>query len=138
MRLSSRLRAIQNMTTATASTIRYIHWSPLSGRPNGGSGLKMLMPCTPLREPLEVAVLQDLRHGHGKREGGERQVVALEAQRRQAEQVADDEAHDRRHRQRRPVGPVRLVDQDGRRVGADGEERAMAERDLAVEAGEQD
>ena len=47
VRLSSRLRAIQNMSTAMASTTRYIHWSPLSGSPNGGSGLKMLMPCTP-------------------------------------------------------------------------------------------
>ena len=84
VRLSSRLRAIQNMRTATASTTRYIHWSPLSGRPNGGSGLKMLMPCTPLREPFEVAVFQDLRHRHGQRKRGERQVVALEPQRRQS------------------------------------------------------
>ena len=48
VRLSSRLRAIQNIRTAMASTTRYIHWSALSGRPKGGSGLKMLMPCTPL------------------------------------------------------------------------------------------
>ena len=36
------------------------------------------------------------------------------------------------------IGPAGLVDQDGGRVGADREEGAMAQRDLAVEAGQQD
>ena len=45
---------------------------------------------------LDVLVLQQLRHRHAEREGGEREVVAFEPQRRQAEQEADDEAHQRR------------------------------------------
>ena len=88
-------------------------------------------------QALEPLVFQDLRHGERQREGREREVVALELERRQAEQVADDEADDRRRRQGRPVRHVEMVHQDRRRVGADGVEGAVAERDLAVEAGQQ-
>ena len=88
-------------------------------------------------QALQPLVFQDLRHGERQREGGEREVVALELERRQAEQVADDEADDRRRRQGRPVRHVEMVHQDRRRIGADGIEGAVAERDLAVEAGQQ-
>jgi len=36
---------------------------------------------------------KDLRHRERQRERGERRSVTLELERRQAEQVADDEAH---------------------------------------------
>jgi hypothetical protein len=88
-------------------------------------------------QALEPLVFQDLRHRQRQRKGGERQVVALELERRQAEQVADDEADDGRARQRRPIRHVQMVHQHGRGVGADGVERAVAQRDLAVEAGQQ-
>ena len=47
----------------------------------------MTMPCTP---PVQsrALVLQDLRHRHAEREGGEREIEAFEPQRRQAEQEA--------------------------------------------------
>ena len=114
---------------------------PLVGaerQPERRIGLEDVDAHHALGERLDVPVLEDLRHGDGEREGGERQIVAFEPQRGQPEQVAGDEAHERRRRQRRPERPSGLVDQDGGGVGADGEEGAVPERDLAVEAGEQD
>src|SRR6185369_321198 len=64
------------------------------------------------------------------------QVEAFEAQRRQPEQEAGDEADRAGDRDRRPVRPTRLVHQDRRRVRTDRVERAVAERDLAVVAGQ--
>ena len=87
----------------------------------------------PLGERL---VLEDLRHRHAERERRQREVEAFEAQRRQAEQEAGDEADRAGDRNRRPVGHAGLVHQDRRGVGADGVERAVAERDLAVVAGQ--
>ena len=86
---------------------------------------------------LDVLVLQDLRHGDGEREGGERQVVALETQRRQAEQVADDEAARSPRPAASPSRASRAVHQDGGGVAADRQEGAVAQRDLAVEARQQ-
>ena len=43
----SRFQPITNITTVIASVNRYSHWSGLSFRPNGASGLTMTMPCTP-------------------------------------------------------------------------------------------
>ena len=77
-----------------------------SGRPNGAIGLEDVDALHAVGERLEMPVLEDLRHGDGERERGEREVVALQPQRRQSEQIAGDEAHERGHRQRRPVGPV--------------------------------
>ena len=48
---------------------------------------------------LDALVFEDLRDRDRQREGREREIVALEPQRRQAEQEADDEAD-----QRRPPG----------------------------------
>ncbi len=58
IRLSMRLRASQNMTTATTSTTRYIHWSGVTGNPNGASGLIRLMPCTPFVKPSKCLYLR--------------------------------------------------------------------------------
>ncbi len=85
---------------------------------------------------LDGLVLQQLRHRHAEREGGQREVVAFEPQRRQPEQEADDEAHGAGDRHRRPVRHAEPVHQDRRDVGADRVERAVAERDLAVVAGQ--
>ena len=107
-----------------------------SGSPNGASGLTMTMPCDAAGPLLEALVFQDLRHRDAEREGGEREVQAFEPQRRQAEQEAGDEADHAGDRDRRPVRHAGLVHQDRRRVGADRVEGAMAERDLAVVAGQ--
>jgi hypothetical protein len=83
-----------------------------------------------------MLVLQELRHRDAERERRQRQVVAFEAQRRQAEQEADDEAEHAGDRHRGPVRVTVAVHQDCRRVRADRVERTVAERDLAVVAGQ--
>src|SRR3989475_6090984 len=85
---------------------------------------------------LEVMVLQQLRHRHAEREGGEREIKPLQAQRRQPEQEPGDEADAAGGRHYRPVRRACLVDEDRRAVGAQGVEGAVAEGDLAVVAGE--
>jgi hypothetical protein len=67
---------------------------------------------------------------------GDRQVHALDAQRRQADQDAGDAGHQRRHGQRKDEGPAHGL-QPGLGVGAHGEEAGVAERHLAGEAGQQ-
>ncbi len=85
---------------------------------------------------LDVAVFQDLRRRDRERECREREIHSFEAQGGQAEQESGDEADRAAHRHRRPIGDAGLVEQDRRRIGADREERAVAQRHLAVEAGE--
>src|SRR6266850_2381915 len=85
---------------------------------------------------LEVMVLQQLRHRHAEREGREGEVKPLQAQRRQPEQEAGDEAHAAGGGHHRPVRRARLVDEDRGAVGAQGVEGAVPEGDLAVVAGE--
>src|SRR5437588_1385140 len=85
---------------------------------------------------LELMVLQQLRHRHAEREGGEGEVKPLQAQRRQPEEEPGDEADAARGGHHRPVGRARLVDEDRGAVGAQGVEGAVPEGDLAVVAGE--
>src|SRR5882762_4974762 len=85
---------------------------------------------------LEVMVLQQLRHRHAEREGGEREIKPLQAQRRQPEQEPGDEANAAGGGHYRPVRRARLVDEDRGAVGAQGVEGAVPEGDLAVVAGE--
>ena len=54
-----------------------------------------------------------------------------------AGQHADDEAHDRGSDDGRQVGPPVVGDEDRGRVRTDPVERAVPERDLPVEPGEQ-
>ncbi len=56
---------------------------------------------------------------------------------RQAEQKSEDEADDGSDRQRPDVADAELLHHDCRSVGADGVERSMTQRELAVETGEQ-
>jgi hypothetical protein len=83
-----------------------------------------------------LEVLQDLRDGQGQGEGRQRQVEALQPERRASEEEADHQADHAGGRDGPPVVDVPLVHHDRRRVGADGEEGAVAERDLPVEAGQ--
>src|ERR1700722_16785542 len=94
----------------------------------------------PLRAPgegVEALVAQDLRGCDREREGGEREIKAAEPERRKAEQKAGDEAHNAGQRYRRPVRQSEFRDQDRRPAPADGEEGAMAQRYLAVKAGQE-
>ena len=85
---------------------------------------------------LEVVVLEELRHGNAEREGGEREVKALQAQRRQPKEESGHQAHRARRGKGRPVGRAEPVHQDGGGIRADRVEGAVPERDLAVVAGE--
>src|SRR2546428_2479391 len=85
---------------------------------------------------LEVMVLQQLRHRYAEREGGEREIKPLQAQRRQPEQKPGNEADAAGGGHYRPVRRACLVDEDRGAVGAQGVEGAVAEGDLAVVAGE--
>jgi len=81
-------------------------------------------------------VLQQLRHRHAEREGGEGEVKPLQAQRRQPEQEAGDEADTAGGGHHRPVRHACLVDEDRGAVGAQGVEGTVPEGDLAVVAGD--
>src|SRR5262249_9792269 len=83
-----------------------------------------------------LEVLQDLRQGEGKGEGGEGEVETLEAEGRPAEEKADDEAEDARDGDGPPVADVPSVDHDGRGIGADGVEGAVPGGESAFVAGE--
>jgi hypothetical protein len=85
---------------------------------------------------LESSELQELRHRDREREGGEREINAAEPQGRKPEQEAEDEAHAAGERQRQEVVYVAVFHQDRRGVGADREERAVAERELAARTGQ--
>ena len=88
-------------------------------------------------EGVEPLVAQDLRGRDRERESGEREIKAAEPERGKAEQKARDEAHDAGQRDRRPIRQAELRNQDRRPVAADGEKGAVAERDLAVEPGQE-
>ena len=83
-----------------------------------------------------LEVFQDLRHRQRQREGRQGEVEPLQTQGRDPEQEADDQAHETGHRNRPAVRDVPLVDHDRGRVRAHRVEGAVAERDLAVVAGE--
>ena len=89
------------------------------------------------RPGVEALEGEDLRGGDGEREGGERQIESAETQRRKAEQEPGAETDEARDRDGQIIGNAELRRQDRRAIAADGEEGAVAERDLAVEAGEQ-
>ena len=77
-----------------------------------------------------LLVAHDEEDQHVEAERGEREVVVLHAQRRKAEREPDREARDggdRQHDEERPAG----LQRDRRDVGADAEERRLAERHLA-------
>ena len=86
---------------------------------------------------VEAFVDEHLRGCDGEREGGEREIKAAEPERGKTEQKAGDEAHDAGQRDSRPVRQAEFRHQDRRPIAADGEERAVAERDLAVEPGQE-
>src|SRR5262249_2992235 len=73
---------------------------------------------------------------HREAEGDEREIEPLDAERGEADQRADDEAQRHRDRQRRDEVPAVVVHEDGAGVRAEAEERAVADRYLAVVAGE--
>ncbi len=86
---------------------------------------------------VEALVGEDLRRRDGEREGRERQIEAAEPERRKAEQKAGAEADEAGEGNRGPVGHTEFRRENRRPVAANGEEGAVAERNLAVEAGEQ-
>ena len=94
-------------------------------------------PLHPAGKRFERVEFQDLRHRGRQREGGEREINPLQPQRRQPEQEPDDKAHRARGRQCRVIRHVPAVHQDRRGVGADAVKRAVPERELAVEPGQQ-
>ena len=123
--------------TAAPPTARREQIEPLVGRQSQPERRVRLVDDQALHAAgpgLERVVLQHLRHRDRQRECGQRQIQPAQPQRRQADQEAEPRADDRRDRQRRPVGHLVLVHQDRGGVGADRIERAVAERDLAVEA----
>src|SRR6185437_156140 len=63
-------------------------------------------------------------------------IEAAEPERGKAEQKAGDEADDAGDRNRRPIRDAELRHKDRGSVPADREERAVAERDLPVEPGQ--
>src|SRR5205085_1472523 len=72
-----------------------------------------------------------------QRQGRDGEIESPQAQRRQAEDEAEQRAHESRARQRDPPGGAEFLEQDARRIGAGREEPGMAERDLAGVAGEE-
>jgi len=95
----------------------------------------MTMPWDAAGPFLEMLVFEELRRRrHGEGEGGEGEVESLEAQRRQAEEKADDEADEAR----RPGWSANrrlseLRHQDRRDIGAERVEGARGpSEDLAV------
>src|ERR1700722_16176743 len=94
----------------------------------------------PLRAPgegVEALVTQDLRGRHGECESGECEIKSAEPERRKAEQKTGYEARNAGQRYRRPVRQPEFRYQDRRPIAADGEEGAVAQRYLAVEAGQE-
>src|SRR5262245_525974 len=100
----------------------------------GGVGLAEHDALRAARPVLEV--FQDLRDRQRQRKGGQRQIETLEPEGRQPEEESDDQAEHARHRKRPAIGDVPAVHHDRGDVGADCVERAMAQRELAVEASE--
>src|SRR5207245_2107737 len=96
------------------------------------AGLRQHDALRAARPVLEI--LQDLWYGEGEREGREREVESLEAERRNSEEKAGGEAEEPRDWDRPAVRHAPPVDHDRGRVGAERVEGAVAERDLAVEA----
>ena len=88
-------------------------------------------------ESVEALVAENLRRRDGEREGRQRQIEAAEPQGGKAEQEARAEADRAGDRNRRPIGKTGFRHQDRRAVAADGKKGAVAEGDLAVEAGEE-
>ena len=85
---------------------------------------------------LDALVFEDLRGRDRQRKGREREIEPLQPQRRQAEQEAGAQADQAGRGDRRPIGQVPAIHHDRGGIGADREERAMAERNLPVVAGE--
>ena len=83
-----------------------------------------------------LEVLEDLRHCQRQREGRQREIEPLETERGQPEQESDDQAQHARHREGPAVGDAPAVHHDRGDVGADRVERAVAQRELAVVAGQ--
>src|ERR1700722_15177588 len=95
--------------------------------------LDTLDAAGPIIESLEFENLGS-RHGEGK--GGKGEVQTFEPQRRQPEQETGTQTDRTGDRHGRPIRNASLVEQDRRRVGADRVERSVAQRNLAVEAGQ--
>jgi hypothetical protein len=84
-----------------------------------------------VREPL-----QQPDEGERDREGRECEVRACEARRDQPECEPERPGDDAGDRNRPEIAPAVVDDEDRRRVRADADERAVTERDLAREAGQ--
>ncbi len=93
-------------------------------------------PLHPAGPFLDALVFEQLGRRDREREGGEREIEPFEPQRRQPEQEARDQANEAGGRKGRPVRKIPTVHHDRRDIGADRKESAVAERDLAVVAGE--
>ncbi len=128
------------MTKATTAQAKQKKIEPLvlvEGQAEGRPGLVEVDALDAARPISRGLVFQDLRRRDGERESGKRQIKPFEPQRRPAEEEADDQRDEAGNRHRRPIRDARhLGQQDRRGIAADGEESAMAQRDLAVEAGE--
>ena len=84
----------------------------------------------------EVVLLDDLRKDDRQTERRERQIQALESQRGNSDGDADREAQQRRDGNGREERPVVIGDEDRGRECAGAHERAVAERHLAGQAGD--
>ena len=104
-------------------------------RPAGDHGCRRGQTLRAAGEPVEA--LDQLRRRHRQSERHQREVEAAQAQRRDPEREAGGEADRGCHRDRRQMRPARLRHQDRRHVGAEREERAVAERDLPAVADQQ-
>ena len=99
-----------------------------------GAGLTQHDALRAARPVLEI--LEDLWDRQRQREGGQREIEPLEPQRRKAEEESDDQAEHAGHRDRPAVRDVPAVHHDRRDVRAHRVERAVAQRELTVVAGQ--
>jgi hypothetical protein len=105
-------------------------------QPRGRIGLDNDHAHGAARPMLNALVLEDLGHGHPQRKRSKRQIQPLQSQRRQAKQEARHQADHARHRDGGPIGHAKLIHQHRSGVGPYGIKGAMAQRNLAVVAGE--
>src|SRR5439155_10569014 len=102
--------------------------------PELGMELRQVLADVAAREVGEA--LEDPDERERDRERGESEVRPGETRRRQSEEEAAPSGDEPGDRDRPEVAPAVVDDEHGRRVGADANERAVSERDMAREAGE--
>jgi len=107
------------------------------GQAERGVGLGNLQTHRAAGIRVEPRVGKHLRGRDGEREGRQRQIEAAEPQGGKAEQESRAKAHRTRDRNRDPIRDAELRHQNRRPIAADGEEGAVTERYLAIEAGQQ-